>query len=252
MGRSKPYRVAGQAFRSQADLQAAVHAALWSHPFNTEFRDDFMAAVINALNAECQAAGQRASGRFEFLDHWEQHRRGLRAVEYHRGGPLLRGWIEPLNQWVAISAYPWRKTTDPAQHLKLALRKKIAPYLPSPTAADRCARADGRPHSDRLEYQHVAPTFDVIARECLARMTADEIAARFGYSPFVPGRDVLAELLPDEHAAVRHLHARHQDNVWEWLCSGHHRNDYTAGTYSKAADVARTVAQQLLLPGTTA
>jgi len=75
-----------------------------------------------------------------------------------------------------------------------------------------------------LEYHHIAPEFDTIAEECLALMAPLEIAERFGYSKFIPGRDELSRLIPRDHPAILHLIEAHRWNQWEWLCKAHHRN----------------------------
>ncbi len=251
MSRSKAYTVAGQAFRTQADLNAAVHAALYSHGCNVEFTDPFLQAVINEHHADLRAAGQHSTGRFEFLDWGEQVRRGLDSAERYRGGKLLRGWIEPYGGWMPVTAYPWKRG-DPAHHIKKALREKAAAFLPHPTPADRCAREGCTATGFALEYEHVRPTFAEIADECLVLMTRAEIETKFAYNKFRAGYTELVHCIPDDHPAVEHLRARHRDNRWEWLCAGHHRNDWTRRPYAQPADIAATVARQIALPDTTA
>jgi hypothetical protein len=224
MGRSKAYTVAGVVYPRQADLEAAVHAALGRHPLDRVFRDAFLAAVINTLHREVRAAGQQSTGQFEYLSAREQARRGLDTAWRYRGGKLLRSEFLPLAAWRPVTVYPWRTPADPRQALKRALREKLAAYLPHPTAADRCARAPCPARGADLEYEHLAPRFDALATAALALMQPAEIATQFGYSKFVPGCDELAHCIPDAHPAFQALLAAHRTNRWEWLCAFHHRH----------------------------
>lgn len=224
MGRSKSYTVAGQHFSKQGDLEAAVKAHLNSHPLNTRFHDAFLAAVINELHPDVRAAGQRTTGEFEYLDFNEQLRRGMDSAYRYRGGKVVITYFEPLGDWRDVTVYPWRGQGNHRRDVKAALREKIAPYLPKPQAWDKCADPGCQATGADLEYQHVTPTFDELAEQCLGLMTEAEIAGRFGYSKFVDGRDELAHCIPTNHRAFRHLLAAHQGNAWQWLCAYHHRN----------------------------
>lgn len=252
MGRSKPYTVAGRAFRSQADLEACVKRHLHRHPLDTPFEDEFLAAVVNELHPSVVGSGQQSTGRFQFLGHAEQVRRGMDTAARFRGGPLLMAWFEPLGAWRPATVYPWRRGDDPAQAVKRALRQKSATLIPSPTPSDRCARDGCTATGFALEYEHVAPTFAEIADECLILMTPAEIASLFGYSKFTPGRDELVNCIPDDHPSIVHLRWRHQGNRWEWLCALHHRHVTAPRQYGRPADVAASVARQQALPSTTA
>lgn len=223
MGRTKQYDVAGQHFSRQVDLEAAVKAHLNSHPLNTRFRDNFLAAVINELHPDVRAAGQHSTGEFEYLDWGEQLHRGMDSAFRYRGGKVVVTLFEPLGDWRDVTVYPWRGQGNHRRDVKTALREKIAPYLPKPQKWDRCAALGCQATGADLEYQHTEPVFDTLAEECLALMSDDEITARFGYSKFVLGRDELAHCIPANHPAFRHLLAAHQANRWQWLCAFHHR-----------------------------
>lgn len=219
---AKPYVIAGELFPTQAELERRVKEHLNSHPVNDVFGDPFLRNVINTLHEEVRAAGQHCSGVFEYLTWEEQLRRGLDSADRYRGGCLLRCWFEPLGDWRDVTAYPWRKS-KPEQEIKRALREKIAFFLPRPQTSDRCHREGCRESGSALEYEHIRPTFNAIADECLALMAPEEIATRFGYSKFTPGRDELVHCIPNVHPAVVRLIALHEANEWEWLCSFHHR-----------------------------
>lgn len=223
MPRGKTYTVNGQTFAYQTHLDAAVKSALNSHKLNEEFVDDFLAAVINEHHEEVIRAGQHASGRFLYLDIIGQVERMMDTVERYRGGNVLLGYFVPLEDWRDVTVYPWRKSRNPRVELKRTLREKIGPHLPHPTYRDRCSAVGCVARDRELEYEHVRPTFNEIAEECLAWMTDEEIDSRFGYSKFNPGNREPVHYLPDEHPAVQHLIARHVGNEWTWLCSYHHR-----------------------------
>ena len=201
-----------------------MKAALNCHPRNVPFVDPFLAAVINAEHDEVRAAGQRATGAFDTLDYRGQLRRGMDTAERYRGGGVVIGFFQPLGEWRDVTVYPWRGRGNFRGDVKRALREIAAVYQPHPQAWDRCARAGCAVTGAGLEYHHVAPEFDCIAEECLARMTDAQIEERFGYSKFVPGRDELSRLIPRDHPAVVHLEEAHRANQWEWLCKAHHRN----------------------------
>lgn len=231
----KRYEVAGRIFERQGDLEAAVKEHLNSHPLNTEFEDSFLAAVINEHHDGVRAAGQQVTGRFQYLDFSEQERRGLVTAKLFRGGKIVLGFFVPLNAWRDVTVYPWRGAGNPKRDIKDALRSKIARSLPHPQWDDRCARQPCPGRGGDLEYQHLVPTFDEVAEECLALMSEQEIVTRFGYSKFVPGREELRDLIPDTHPAIVRLVERHQMNIWEWLCAYHHRGVARQGWLAKAA-----------------
>jgi hypothetical protein len=224
MRQCKRYVINGQVFETQRALELAVRARLNSHPLNEEFHDEFLAAVINELHANVRAAGQRATGRFQYLDWLEQYRRGMESARRHRGGKLMMGFFHPLGEWRDVSVYPWKAESNSRTAIKKALREKINQHLPRPSQSDRCTRQPCSARGFDLEYEHVRPTFNEIAEECLLLMSDEEIATRFGYSKFSPGLGELCDLLDDEHPAVRRLYELHSVNEWEWLCAHHHRN----------------------------
>ncbi len=139
-----------------------------------------------------------------------------------QGHTCFEAFFRELGRWQDVTTYPWRRAgSSPERDVKDALRTKFAMLIrPSAAAGDACA---GCGATAFLEYDHLTPTFDQIARECLALMSAHEIATRFGYDKFAPGTMSVADFLPDQHPAVLHLLARHQSNIWQWLCVSHHR-----------------------------
>ena len=221
---TKQYTVGGRVFAKQADLDAEVKRCLNAHPFNVVFHDDFLAAVVNELHPDVIAAGQHTKGEFEYIDYMEQMRRDYDTADRYRGGKLLLTRFYPLDEWRDVTVYPWRKAEKPEKNLKVALREKIAPHLPKPQQWSQCAVIGCKARGRGLEYQHVSPTFDDIANDCLALMSKEEISAQFGYNKFVPGRDHLVYCIPDDHPATHRLFDLHADNQWEWLCAFHHRN----------------------------
>lgn len=223
MGRSKQYTVAGQHFAKQGDLEAAVKKALNSHPLNAEFKDDFLAAVVNELHDEVIAAGQKVVS-FGYLDYAEQVRCEMPTARRFRGGNVLMGHFMPLDEWRDVTVYPWRKSVDNRVEIKRALRDIINSLLPQPEPTDRCAFKGCTACGKNVEYEHVNPTFDVIAEECLTLVSEDELATRFGYQKFKPGTYTVADFIPKEHPAVQRLLDLHQNNRWVWLCAYHHRN----------------------------
>lgn len=220
---AKQYTVAGRMFSTQSALENEVKRCLNSHPVNTVFGDLFLREVINTLHESVREAGQHCTGVFEYLDFGEQARRGYDTAERHRGGKILRCWFEPLGDWRDVTVYPWRKSS-PQNEVKKALRQKIAFHLPHPTQHDFCNRDGCTARGRDVEYEHISPTFDEIANECLGLMSEAEIESKFGYSKFIPGRDELVHCIPDDHPAVQRLIELHKNNRWEWLCAAHHRN----------------------------
>lgn len=219
---AKQYTVAGRVFPTQTALEDEVKRALNSHPLNTVFGDTFLREVINTLHPSVLEAGQHCTGVFEYIDFVEQRKRGHDTAERFRGGKILLCWFEPLGDWRDVTVYPWRKSS-PKNEIKKALREKIALQLPHPSDYDFCSHEGCGARGSQVEYEHVSPTFDEIATECLTLMSEDEINSKFGYSKFIPGRDHLVHCIPDDHPAVQRLVELHQSNKWEWLCSWHHR-----------------------------
>lgn len=224
MGRSKSYTVAGRSFTTQGALESETRRALNSHPMNVEFLDPFLMAVVNELHHEVIAAGQRVV-RFRYLDFAEQQRQGRDTAERFRGGNLLEGFFEPINEWRDVTVYPWRRPSAEIE-VKIALREKAAAFIPHPTDSDRCAIDGCDATGSALEYDHVAPTFDQMARECIGRCTTqEEVETRFGYSKFSPSRPVtVADCIPSDHPCVAMLREMHARNEWRWVCARHHRN----------------------------
>ena len=227
----KSYTVAYRYFAKQGDLEAEVKAHLNAYPLNTVFVDEFLAAVINELHPNVIAAGQMTRGEFEYLDYMEQVKRGYDTADRYRGGKLLITKFYPLEEWRDVTVYPWRKADKPEKVIKAALREKIAPHLPKPSQRDQCATLGCKARGGDLEYEHVSPTFEEVAQECIARMGAEEMADLFGYNKFIPGRDHLVHCIPDDHPAIHYLLEAHEGNEWIWLCALHHRNVGASDTH---------------------
>jgi hypothetical protein len=93
----------------------------------------------------------------------------------------FEAFFEPLGRRQDVTAYPWRKPT-PIAEIKMALRaifrERIRPKIAECCAIDDCDRAE------QLEYDHIEPSFDEIATECIGLMTVEEITTKFGYDQF--------------------------------------------------------------------
>lgn len=222
MSRRKRYSIQGREYATQTALDADIKRALNSHPVNTEFTDPLLAAVVNELHPDVRAAGQRVT-RFQYLTHTEQFRRRMDSATRYRGGNVVLGWFEPLGAWTDVTVYPHRKP-DTTGQFKRALREKIAFYLPNPKPIDICANPGCMAGGYELEYEHLDPTFDEIAGQCLALFTPDELASRFGHNKWIPGREHLSHCIPDDHPGVQLLYKLHENNEWIWLCAFHHRH----------------------------
>lgn len=212
----RPYLVGGAVFSSLQALSEAVAARRLAYGHDVEYFDGFLAEVVNELHPDVVARGYTATAFCERTWLYQSDR--VRAQL--QGSTCFEGFFREIGRWQDVTTYPWRRP-GPVQEIKAALRTKFAGLIrPAPQPHDACAVCGARTW---LEYDHVAPTFDEIAAECLARVTPQEIATKFGYDKFAPDTLSVADFLPDRHPAVRHLVARHRDNVWQWLCVPHHR-----------------------------
>lgn len=223
MGTRIAREVAGEVFRTTAELERKIKSILDGVPINLKFTQPFLAAVINTYHDEVIAAGQRASGEFEYLTWQEQTRRGYPTAERFRGGKLMMGFFEPLCDWRDVTVYPWKKSDD-RQEVKRALREKVSRMLPHPSQTDRCDVLGCSKAGSDLEYHHVSPTFDEMAEIAIQHCTDEEVQCRFGYSKFKRGTFTVADFIPNDHRAIRLLMEMHEQNEWQWLCKFHHRN----------------------------
>ena len=182
---------------------------------------------MNELHPDVVARGYTATAFCE--RSWRFQSARVRAQL--QGGTLFEAFFRELGRWQDVTTYPWRR--PPIVHeIKQALRTKFAILIrPGARAGDACAVCGA---TDFLEYDHLEPTFEELAQECLARMSPHEITTRFGYDKFAAQTISLADFLPDRHSAVLHLVARHRDNRWQWLCVPHHR-EKTAGARAAGA-----------------
>lgn len=218
----RPYVVAGQTFASLDALSAAIATRRRAVGPDVVFQDLLIAEVITTMSPDVIAAGQRA------IRFCERSWRSLstRVRETLRYPTVFQSYFLPLGRWQDATAYPWRAGRTPQQELKTALREFWRLYVrPAVPPGGVCALC-GRP--DTLEYDHIAPTFDEIARVCLDMMTAAEIATRFGYEKFHPVRTALVDFLPRAHPAVQYLIRIHRMNVFQWLCARCHRRETAA------------------------
>jgi len=223
MGRSKQYTVSGATFQKQKDLDDAVKKALNNHLVDTEFEDQFLADVVNQLHPEVISAGQKVV-KFIYLTATEQEKRKLSTVKRWRGGMLLMGYFEPLNDWRDVTVYPWRKPKDNRKEIMIALRELINPKLPKPKSSECCAADGCHARYSTLEYHHVYPNYYAISEKCMELISEHDIETLFGYDKFKPRTFTVADFIPMDHPAVVMLNYLHMDNKWEWLCPYHHRN----------------------------
>lgn len=234
----KEYRFGSWYFPTQTALEQEIKNILKSVAMNQTFQQPLLEAVVNTLHPAVVHAGQRVV-RFEYLSADEQSRRGLSTAGEFRGGKLMMGFFEPLGEWRDVTVYPWRKASN-HQELKQAFRKIIAEYLPRPQSHHRCTMPGCGAEWRTLEYQHVAPTFNEIAKVCLELCTAEEVESLFGYSKFSAGADIysVADVISATHPAVRYLIKAHQTNQWGWLCPEHHRGVQAGGAQLRLATAA--------------
>ena len=213
----------GLHFASRKALEAAVKHELQSCVTNQHFRNRLLEAVINELHPDVVAAGQKAT-MLEYITWHEQKRRGIHTSEQFRGGHLMTAYFEPLGEWRDVTVYPWRKGSN-RQKIKKAFRLIIAIHIPRPKPSDTCDVPDCAASWKKLEYHHLDPTFDEIVNECIDQCSQTEIETLFGYNKFnhPPDTYSVADVIPDDHPAVRHLVNRHQVNQWVWRCAYHHR-----------------------------
>lgn len=211
----RPYFVQGQSFSNLGTLAEAVGLRRIEYGQDVEFEDPFIAEVVNTMHPDVVRRGYTA---IRFRDtSWSFQPPAVRAQL--AGFNVFMGYFLPISRWQDISTYPWRRG-GPTADLKAALRAKWAMLAkPRPTALDVCTCGSG----ESLEYDHVSPTFDEIAVACLAFMTAEERATRFGYDKFCPDTISVSDFIPDDHPAVRRLLAQHQQNLWQWLCRACHQ-----------------------------
>lgn len=223
----RPYVVGGEVFPSLHALASTIAQRRLAHAHDTEYFDPFLAEVVNELHPDVVARGYTATAFCE--RSWRFQSARVRAQL--QGGTLFEAFFRELGRWQDVTTYPWRR--PPIVHeIKQALRTKFAILIrPGARAGDACAVCGA---TDFLEYDHLEPTFEELAQECLARMSPHEITTRFGYDKFAAQTISLADFLPDRHSAVLHLVARHRDNRWQWLCVPHHR-EKTAGARAAGA-----------------
>jgi len=227
----RPYVVGDEVFATLQALSEAVALRRLAHDHDVEYYDAFLAEVVNELHPDVLARGYTATAFCERSWLYQSDR----ARAQCQGGTCFEAFFRELGRWQDVTTYPWRRPS-PAQEIKQALRTKFATLIrPAAHPHDACAECGA---TTFLEYDHLDPTFEVIAQECLARMSPHEITTRFGYDKFAADTISVADFLPDGHPAVRHLLARHRDNTWQWLCGAHHRLKTAA---SRRPHATRTV-----------
>lgn len=190
-------------------------------PLDAIVLEPFLAAVINEHHAAVRAAGQRSSGHFQYLTQDTMSLEFPRLAERWRGGKALFCYLTPMNHWRPVTVYPWRKVT-PATHAKQILRAKIAPYMPRRDGSQSCA-VSGCGERWGLECDHLTPTFDEIAEECIKLITPDELASswrrrQYSFEDIDP-----VDSIPNSHPAIQRLFELHGSAQLQWLCPEHHR-----------------------------
>jgi hypothetical protein len=212
-----PYSVQGQTFTSQSRLAAEISRRREQHDINVEFEDPVIAEVINSMHPEVRRSPHRAvrfpKRSMDTLAWWIR--------EQCPASWRFEAYFVPLARWQDVTAYPWRKRGSPITDLKCALRAIFREHC-RPRIAEACG-VDGCGRAERLEFDHIEPSFDEIAQECIGLMTAEEIATKFDYDQFDPHRMTLAAFIPRQHPAVVHMIATHRVGRFQWLCREHHQ-----------------------------
>jgi hypothetical protein len=212
-----PYVVAGQTFSSRAQLEAEISRRRDRYALDVPFADDLIGEVVNTLHPEVVASPQMAV-RFR--------KRSMAALPWWVQAQIPAAWrfealFVPLGRWQDVTAYPWRHRGSAIGELKTALRAIFREHC-RPKISEACA-VDGCGRAERLEFDHIEPSFDEIASECITLMTAEEIATKFDYDQFDPDRMTVAAFIPVDHPAVVHMIATHRVGRFQWLCAEHHR-----------------------------
>ena len=215
------YIVAGQPFEGRKDLEREIKRHVHSLPLNIMTKEPFLAAVINEHHGRLREAGQKASGYFWYVTG------GLMAEEFPtlaqrwRGGRALLCYLTPMNHWRPVTVYPWRRS-NPKAHAKGILRGKIAPYLPQHAPNEVCA-VPGCGATWGLQCDHVSPTFNEIADECLKLISLDALEAEWQRRKYLFEDDDPVDIIPDSHPVIQKLFELHKKAELRWLCPEHHR-----------------------------
>ena len=214
----RPYVVAGQTFASRRALAAEISRRRDQHAIGVEFDDDLIRDIINRWHPDVVRAGQTAVRfRKRSMNTLPREIRAQCAATWR-----FEAFFVPLGRWTDVTAYPWRNGGSPIADLKVALRaifrEHCRPKIAEACAIESCGRAE------RLEFDHIEPSFDEIASECIGLMTPEEIATKFNYDQFCPRRMSLAAFIPRAHPAVVHMIVTHRIGRFQWLCPEHHRS----------------------------
>jgi hypothetical protein len=87
MGRAIAYDLAGRHFATQTELEQTVKDYLRKAPMDTVFESRLLRDVVNELHPQVRNAGQRSTGRFQFLSWKEQVNQGLPYAEMYLAAP---------------------------------------------------------------------------------------------------------------------------------------------------------------------
>jgi hypothetical protein len=207
-------------FDTQTKLDNAIKTNLKFSPHNTEINDEFLLAVVNNLHSDVIKRGLICS-KLKILN-WEGQTNEWEWVrKRYRGGVMVVGFFEPINQWHGVTLYPHKRGQGKIkQKLIACLRQKWSEQAEQrePNAkCEKCGCSKPQLHHDNIKFKD-------IASECLNYFSDKEINEGIGDDWW--WHESEADAVPDNHLAVLHMLKLHEKVNYRWLCWDCHKETF--------------------------
>ena len=207
-------------FDTQTAFDKAIKMNIQWIPFNQEVTDDFLLAVVNNLHSEVIKRNLRCT-KIKLIDwngqigEWEWCRKRF------RGGIMVIGYFEPINEWHGVTLYPHKRNSGKIkQKLIACLRQKWSEQAEqrNPNAVcEICGNPNPQLHHDNISFKE-------IAEESLGYFSEKELKEGIGEDWW--WHESEADAIPNEHPAVQHMLKLHEKVKYRWLCYDCHQKTF--------------------------
>ena len=105
------FKVGKYTFQSKTELNQLIKHQIKNSPRNIEITNEFLLSVINELHSDVKKRNYKVT-KIKILDWQGQTGKWEFCRERFRGGIMIIGFFEPINEWHGVTLYLIKETMD--------------------------------------------------------------------------------------------------------------------------------------------
>lgn len=207
-------------FSSKKELNEIIKMNIAQSPRNVEFKNELFLTVINELHEDVKKRNFKCIN-LKILDWHDQVGKWAFARDRFRGGILVLGYFEPINEWHGVTLYPHKRGKDNVRkNLIDTLRQKWSEHAKVRDVNSICEDCG----SKYPELHHDSESFKKLVELCLPLFSEKELKEGIGDDWWL--HETEADAVPNDHPAVKKILELHHNVKYKWLCYDCHKKEH--------------------------